>query len=176
MQNGFLSPAARHVVEPVRQLIDEAGRRGVVVAFTRFFNRPDSGWVKWIHWSRLMDSPETDIIPELAPRVEYVFDKVAYGAFVPEFSRFIASRKIERIVVCGIATDGCVLKTAVDAFERNIQPIVVTDACASHAGEDVHNAGLLLISRFVGKHQLVSVDQIMRLGFQAESYGNGTGR
>lgn len=176
VQNGFLSPAAQHVVEPISRLIDEADRRGVVIAFTRFFNHPDSGWVKWIRWSRLMGSPETDIVPALAPRAKHVFDKVAYGAFVPEFNQFIESQKIERVVICGIATDGCVLKTAVDAFERGIQPIVVADACASHAGNNVHEAGLLLISRFIGKQQVVSLDEVLKLGFNAESYGSGPER
>jgi len=61
------------------------------------------------------------------------------------------------LVLCGIATDGCVLKTAVDAFERGIEPVVVVDACASHAGNAVHEAGLLLLGRFIGAGQLRSV-------------------
>jgi len=46
------------------------------------------------------------------------------------------------------------LKSAVDAFERDIEPVVITDACASHAGGAVHEAGLLLLGRFIGKDQL----------------------
>jgi nicotinamidase-related amidase len=60
------------------------------------------------------------------------------------------------LVLCGIATDGCVLKSAVDAFERGIEPVVVTDACASHAGREIHEAGLLLLARFIGPGQLKS--------------------
>ncbi len=40
--------------------------------------------------------------------------------------------------------------------------------CASHAGVEVHNAGLLLISRFIGKRQVVSVQNILDKGFKAE--------
>jgi len=60
---------------------------------------------------------------------------------------------------CGIATDGCVLKTAVDLFEAGIRPVVLTDAVSSHAGDEVHQAGLLLISRFIGGEQLVTSEE-----------------
>ena len=35
--------------------------------------------------------------------------------------------------------------------------LVVTDACASHAGSEIHEAGLLLLGRFIGAGQLKSV-------------------
>jgi nicotinamidase-related amidase len=140
------------------------------VAFTRFINYPNSGWVKWIRWSRFMESPEIDIIPALANGAKTVFDKKAYTAFIPEFCEFVKEKMVQRLVLCGVATDGCVLKTAVDAFERDIQPVIAADACASHAGVDVHNAGLLLASRFIGKRQIVSVEDILREGFNAETF------
>jgi nicotinamidase-related amidase len=49
-----------------------------------------------------------------------------------------------------------VLKTAVDAFERDLTPWIVQDACASHAGPEPHNAGLLVARRFIGRSQIIS--------------------
>jgi nicotinamidase-related amidase len=62
--------------------------------------------------------------------------------------------KITKVFICGIATESCVMKTAIDLFERNIRPIVIQDACCSHAGEAAHNAGLLIIERNIGKAQI----------------------
>lgn len=62
--------------------------------------------------------------------------------------------------MCGIASDGCVLKTAVDVFEQGIVPVVLKDLTASHAGEAVHEAGILLISRFIGQDQVVESSTI----------------
>lgn len=168
MQNGFLNSSTEHIVPAISNLLDNAEQHGIPVAFTRFINRPDSGWVRWIRWSRFMTSPEIDLIPTLAARACLTFDKSAYTAFVPAFCDFIGKRAITRIVLCGVATDGCVLKTAVDAFERGIQPIIVADACASHAGADLHSAGLLLASRFIGKRQIVSVKDVIEHGLGAE--------
>ncbi len=170
MQNGFLNSSTEHIVEHVKTLLREAEKRGVPTLFTRFVNHPDSSWVKWIRWSRFMQSPEIDLIPALAGKTINVFDKSTYTAFIPAVSDFVRTNAIERLTICGIATDGCVLKTAVDAFERGIQPIIVSDACASHAGAEVHAAGLMLAARFIGKRQIISLKDLTAFGFEAPSF------
>ena len=55
------------------------------------------------------------------------------------------------------------LKTAIDAFERGIEPVVVVDACASHAGREIHEAGLTLLRRFVGGRQLRTTAEVLGL-------------
>ena len=154
VQNGFVNEHTRHVIEPVNGLIHAFADRGAPVAFTRFVNVKGGGHERWIGWRRFMEEPENALHDALETDDHPVFVKHGYTAFTPEFEGYIDGLGIERLVICGIATDGCVLKTAVDAFERNIEPVVVTDACASHAGEAVHEAGLLLLGRFIGKGQL----------------------
>ena len=63
---------------------------------------------------------------------------------------------VARPYICGIDTESCVLKTAVDAFERDLTPWIVEDACASHAGPEPHYAGLLVARRFIGRSQIIS--------------------
>lgn len=163
MQIGFLNDNTKHIVPNVRRLVEAARTQSTKIVFTRFVNRPESGYVKWIRWSRFMERPEIDLIPQLAPYAKNVFDKHGYTAFTDDVARFLTEHSIDRIVICGVATDGCVLKTAVDAFERHIEPIVVHDACASHAGESLHEAGKLLLGRFIGKGQLQTVEQVLQL-------------
>jgi nicotinamidase-related amidase len=163
VQNGFLNSRSEHVVPRVLKALEKFRIAGLPVAFTRFINRPDSPYVQWIHWSRLMAAPEIDLSPSLEVKEgDRVFDKYGYTAFSAEFTAFILEKGIQTLVICGIATDGCILKTAVDAFETSVQPIVVSDACASHAGEDVHKAGLLLISRFIGRDQVRTLDEVVK--------------
>jgi len=154
VQNGFVNEHTRHVVDTVNALIGAFSRRGEPVAFTRFVNTPGSGYQRWIGWTRFMHGPENDLFDALDAGAGPVFIKHGYTAFTPEFETHVREQRVERLVVCGIATDGCVLKSAVDAFERGIEPVVVTDACASHAGSAVHEAGLLLLGRFIGTRQL----------------------
>ncbi|MGB0384711.1 MAG: isochorismatase family cysteine hydrolase [Ardenticatenaceae bacterium] len=161
MQNGFVNNKTKHIVSGIETLIDYFAKQQLPVAFTRFINRPEGPHVKWIGWSRFMAEPEINLIDNFRHTSEHVFDKKGYTAFTEEFEGFLRDRSINKIFLCGIATDGCILKTAVDSFERNIKPVVVKDACASHAGDEVHNAGLLLISRFIGKRQITTIKQVI---------------
>lgn len=157
VQNGFVNEHTRQVIEAVNRLIGAFSGRSEPVAFTRFVNTPGSGYARWIGWTRFMQGPENDLFDALDVGDSPVFVKHAYTAFTPEFEKHLREHRIERLVLCGIATDGCVLKSAVDAFERGIEPVVVTDACASHAGREIHEAGLLLLGRFIGTRQLKSL-------------------
>jgi nicotinamidase-related amidase len=161
MQNGFLGPRSQHILPSVLRLVQEFEQRTLPVVFTRFHNLENSQYERLIGWRRLRSSPEIDISPELQQYADAVIDKEIYSAFTPAFDAMVAQRGWQYIVLCGVATDGCVLKTAVDAFERGLTPIVVTDACASHAGEDIHRAGLLLLERFIGKNQLMNTSALL---------------
>jgi len=161
VQNGFINAHTHPVIAAVNSLIDAFSARGEPIALTRFVNMPGSGYQRWIGWSRFTQEPENALCDEVHAGAAPVFIKHGYTAFTPAFEAYCREQRIERLVLCGIATDGCVLKSAVDAFERGIEPIVVVDACASHGGQEVHEAGLLLLGRFIGSGQLKSVAEFV---------------
>ena len=161
VQNGFINEHTEHVVAPVNALMAAFRRRNTPIALTRFVNTPGSGYARWIGWTRFMQAPENALHAGVDAGDAPVFVKHGYTAFTEDFTRFVVEHAVERLVLCGIATDGCVLKTAVDAFERGIEPLVVRDACASHAGREVHDAGLLLLGRFIGTRQIVTLAEFV---------------
>ena len=72
------------------------------------------------------------------------------------------------LVFCGIDTEICVLKSAVDAFEAGITPWVLTDASASHSSQAAHDAGIFIGRRFIGREQFITVEQLLdRAGLNA---------
>ncbi|AUS78884.1 hydrolase [Actinoalloteichus sp. AHMU CJ021] len=162
MQNGFISPKSEPVIDRVVRLVRrwDAARRPIV--FTRFRNVPGSQYERLIGWTRLQGSPETDIVPELVPYAarHHVIDKTYYSTFTEEFTALASARGWTRFTIAGIATESCVMKTAADAWELGHTPVVVHDACYSHAGEEAHQAGLLVLRRFVGRRQISSIDEV----------------
>jgi nicotinamidase-related amidase len=54
-----------------------------------------------------------------------------------------------------------VLKTAVDAFEKGFRPVVITDACASNLGADMHAKGLDVLEVLIGRKQLSTAEQFL---------------
>jgi nicotinamidase-related amidase len=164
MQNGFLNEHSLHVVPRVVSLVEQWEHAHGDVIFTRYLNYPGSPYERLINWSRLQSPPETEIVDELKPHMERsraVIDKTIYSLFTDEGKKLVRDAGWTDLVFCGVATDGCVLKSVVDAFELDYTPWVVRDACASHAGEAIHEAGLLLTGRFIGRRQLIDIKTII---------------
>ncbi|MFI6153741.1 hypothetical protein ACIBCA_13695 [Kitasatospora sp. NPDC051170] len=58
-------------------------------------------------------------------------------------------------------------------FERDLTPWLIEDASASHAGQEAHEAGLLVASRFIGRGQIITTADAARVGVRA---GGSPGR
>lgn len=159
-QVGFVTehsdPAVPTIVEVLRQW-QEAGGASVL---TKFVNAPDSSYVRLIGWSELMPGdPEVDLDPRVAPlagSATLVMEKGGYSAIAGPFMELAEAQGWTDIYITGLDTESCVLATALHAFELGYTPWVVTDACASHAGRQVHDAGVLVMGRFLGANQLVT--------------------
>ena len=162
MQNGFLGEKSRYIIPNVVTLASECQRRSIPIVFTRFHNREGSPYETLIGWRRLRTETETNITDELSDFAGKIIDKDFYSAFTEEFEQLVEKNGWQTLILCGVATESCVMKTAVDAFERNLTPVVISDACASHAGAEVHDAGLMILGRFIGKDQLVMTAEFLR--------------
>lgn len=162
MQNGFLGEKSHYIIPNVVTLATECQRRSIPLVFTRFHNREGSPFETLIGWRRLRTEIETNITEELSDFSGQVIDKDFYSAFTTDFEQLLNENGWNTLILCGVATESCVMKTAVDAFERKLTPVVISDASASHAGVDVHNAGLMILGRFIGKDQLVTTAEFLR--------------
>lgn len=162
MQSGFLGEKSRHVVSNVVTLATECQRRSIPLVFTRFHNREGSPYESLIGWRRLRSEEETSITEELSTFTAQIIDKDFYSAFTDDFEQLLDENGWKTLILCGVATECCVMKTAADAFERNLTPVVISDATASDAGVDAHKAGLMILGRFIGKGQLVTTAQFLR--------------
>lgn len=166
VQNGFVSTRSAPIVPAVADLVERWAAAGLPYVMTRFHNAAGSSFETLIQWTRMQAAPETDIVDELAPAVPgalAVIDKQHYSSFTDELVELQREHGWKNIVVAGIATESCVLKTAVDAFEAELVPWIVTDASYSHAGEEAHQAGLLVAKRFIGRSQLITTAQLMEM-------------
>lgn len=164
MQNGFVSSKSAHIVPAVVDLVDRWQAAGRPFIMTRFINQPGSQFEKLIGWTRMQGPPETDItdaLRDLSAKATAVIDKPIYSALYGEGRDLIEEHGWKNLVLAGIATESCVLKTATDAFEQGLIPWIVSDCVYSHAGAEAHEAGLLVAGRFIGRRQLVTADQVL---------------
>ncbi|MFI5541548.1 cysteine hydrolase family protein [Nocardia sp. NPDC051900] len=174
-QKGFVNEFSAPAVPVIVDLATKWADTGRPTIFTRYFNYTDSPWEKLIGWRALYGPPETDIVEDLAPLTArpnaHTLDKTVYTALTPEGLELLGRLDVTDLIICGIATDACVLKTALDAFELGYVPWVVRDAVASnatrHPAQEIHESALLHISRLVGASQLIDAEEVSGLIEQA---------
>lgn len=164
LQRGFVTPQTRHAVPAIRSL-GRAWPASAPVVMSRFHNRPGGSFESLLHWFKLRDEPDTLLVPELdevAGRdATMVVDKQGYTAFTDEVRKLAADHEVSDVVVCGLDTDTCVLKTAVDVFEAGLRPWLAHDCCASNGGRREHDRGVHLARRFIGTQQVLESAEIL---------------
>jgi nicotinamidase-related amidase len=158
VQNGFITEHSQPVIPIIVDLVRRWQTARGDVVFSRYLNYAGSPFERLIGWTKMIDAPETELVTELTPYIgphTPITDKYIYTLFTPEGTHLVDQRGWTDLYICGIDTEICVLKTAVDAFERNLTPWILKDACASHAGPKAHTAGLFIAGRFIGINQII---------------------
>jgi nicotinamidase-related amidase len=158
MQRYFLEPGARAflegappITENVRLLIDAFRKAGLPVIFTRHAHKRGEStgqmgrwWKDKLPWE---DGREAQLIEGIAPAEgEMLITKNRYSVFEgTELMEALERQGANTLVLCGVTTNLCVETTARHAFVKDIQPIVVEDACAAKTPE-YHQASILNLS------------------------------
>ena len=78
-----------------------------------------------------------------------------YSARNEELEEYIANNNIDKIYVCGIDTECCVLKTCLDLFEKEYNVFVLKDYCACTHGVKSHNNAIQILKRCIGKEYVI---------------------
>lgn len=151
VQKGFVNDKTKHIPSLVENL---QNNYNLVIA-TRFINLPNSPYRRLIKWNHLY--PDTDEIQLAFQPKEgtIIIDKYIYSCINDAFLSLLNKNNITEVDICGIDTDICVTKCAVDLFERNITPFVLKDYCATHADENLQDTALIILARYIGDSQII---------------------
>jgi biuret amidohydrolase len=115
-----------------------------------------------IHGHNLVGSPQTEVMPELAPLpTDYVItSKHRLSSFLDtDLESWLRTRGIDTLLLIGINTNTCVLCAAFEAFNRDYAAVVVSDCVHSMYGGDLHEFGLENVARCIG--WVVSTDEVI---------------
>lgn len=129
---------------------------------TRFINR-SKAFREIIRWNHLKSQNEIQFVPDLhfdEVRTKYKYTCVD-SKFIKRLKSINDGKIPHEVYICGIDTDCCVYKVAIDLFERNIRPIVISDYCQSNGGPESHKAGLTVLRRNIGADQIKTLEEIL---------------
>jgi nicotinamidase/pyrazinamidase len=166
MQRGFLEEGnplfcgeeARKIIPRVQRLLDREVARGSTIFFTADAHTPDDKEFEMWPAHCIVGSEEAEIIPELASYSGGRIDSARYSAFYgTDLGERLEKLHPDKIHVCGVCTDICVMHTVADARYRDYEVVVYTD-CVATFDEQMHQFGLKHMDEILGA-KLSTVDQ-----------------
>ena len=142
-ESPWVSPMWPDVVPRIVALAEAYGERVVI---TRFVADPSLGgtWKHYYDQYQFALVPEDDelydVVPELAPFAERcpVVTAGTFGKWNADLRAVVGDQP--RIALAGVATDCCVVATALPAADAGADIRVVADACAGSSPENHENA------------------------------------
>ena len=101
-------------------------------------------------------SVEAEVIPELADLAEDILPKTRYSAFYgTELEQQLRELSPDKVIVCGVCTDICVIHTTADARNRDY-PVEVRADCVASFDEEAHRFALQHMEKILGAKVVAS--------------------
>ena len=164
-----LWPSIGVVYEPIRSLVAAARQSGTPVMYTQGLVAADgSSAGLWRYKQRyhaegrvqVEGTHGAEIIPEVGQRPgDRVIRKWRPSAFFrTDLEVFLNVQSIDTVLLCGTSVSGCVRATAIDAFMRDIRPMVVRE-CVADRSSTVLEANLFDLEQKYA--DIVSLEEVL---------------
>ena len=160
MVKGFLEPGhnlycgdeSREIIPRVQGLLERERSAGSEILFISDHHDPDDLEFQVFPVHCVKGTSEPDVIPELSEFAtgDNVIPKNRYsGFFNTPLEAKLAAMNPEKIIICGVCTDICVLHTASDARNRDY-PVEVPADCVASFKQDAHEWALSHLKDILG--------------------------
>jgi nicotinamidase-related amidase len=134
-------------VPSIKKLIDAARQAHIEVIYTQVASLTkdgrEMGW-RYKAWQMTdhVDSAEAQVLAELAPQPnDLVITKTCTSVFLgSHLDRYLRNMGIKNLIVCGVATNGCVESAVRDASDLEYSILLAEDGCATLSQQDQDNS------------------------------------
>ena len=152
--NLYCGDEARNIISKVQRLIEREQAAGGSVVFICDTHDPDDLEFQMFPVHCVRGTEEPDIIPELRGYEGIHLPKRRYSAFFDtNLAEILAELAPERVIVCGVCTDICVMHTVADARNRDY-PVDVPIDCVASFDPQAHANALQHMEKILGAHLL----------------------
>lgn len=152
--NLYCGDEARRIIPNVQRLIEAEQAAGGSVVFICDTHDPDDLEFQMFPVHCVRGTEEAELIPELRGYEGVRLPKRRYSAFFDtNLADMLAEIEPERVIICGVCTDICVMHTVADARNRDYAVDVPTDCVASFDAR-AHANALEHIEKILGARLL----------------------
>jgi len=157
----YCGDKARRIIPNVQRLLEQELAQGSRVFFISDHHTPDDPEFKMFPPHCIEGTAEAEVIPELAKYPGEVIPKQRYsGFFGTTLEEKLNKLKPEKVVVCGVLTNICVMHTVADARNRDYEVEVPVD-CIASSDEEAHRFALEHMEKILGA-KLTSIGGVAR--------------
>ena len=148
--NLYCGDEARGIIPNVRRLIEDEQAKGSEVIFICDTHDPNDLEFEMFPVHCVRGTEEAEVIPELVGYSGDVLRKRRYSAFFEtDLEERLAALKPDKVIICGVCTDICVMHTAADARNRDYKVEVPTD-CVATFDPEAHRYALQHMEKILG--------------------------
>ena len=157
MQKGFRYAGSEALLPNLLKL--KKSFKGKIV-FSKFVNDKDSLFEKQLNWTEFQNEEDKKLFSELRASNNIEFEHNGYTVINEALLQFIKENKIIKVYLCGIYTDVCITKTAMDLFDKGIETFVIEDAYNSLHGKSIHDSAIESLRHILGKKQILLTNDV----------------
>ena len=103
----------------------------------------------------MQNEEDKKLFSELQTSNNIEFEHNDYTVLNESLMKFVKENRITKVYLCGIYTDVCIVKTAMDLFDEGIETFVIEDACNSLHGKNIHDSVIESLRHILGKKQII---------------------
>jgi len=146
----YCGASARRIIPDVQGLLESELAQGSEVFFICDNHDPDDLEFRMFPPHCIKGTAEAEVVPELARYPGEIIPKRRYSAFFDTpLEEKLKEFKPEKLIVCGVCTDICVMHTVANARNRNYEVEVPVD-CVASFDEKAHYYALEHMEKVLG--------------------------
>ena len=146
----FIGEECRRIIPNISELLQIEIHSGSTVTYICDNHAPDDLEFKMFPPHCIEGTPETEVIPELSGYKGEIIPKRRYsGFFDTPLEKRLKEQNPDKLIICGVLTNICILHTAADARNRDYQ-VEVPINCVASPDADAHRFALDHMEKVLG--------------------------
>nr|CBH37582.1 conserved hypothetical protein, isochorismatase hydrolase family [uncultured archaeon] len=157
----FIGDTVNEIIPRISRLIERATRKKVHLIFAQDWHSHDDNEFEIWGQHCIRETPGAEVIDVFLPLLKeaHVIRKQRYSAFFgTDLDAHLKEKGIRLLIIVGVATNICVMHTAIDAAHRGYELIVPED-CVAALSDYEHEYGLYHIKNIL-KATIINSDAL----------------